>query len=104
MKDQIPEVIGMAIYIGIAVLALFVALVWIVFPFIVNSHAKKITSLLADINTKLQIQESLKQQERRASYSKCNCAHCGQPIEFQTIHSGNSIQCPHCKNETMLVS
>ena len=34
--------------------------------------------------------------------SKCNCQHCGEHIAFPNEAAGQTIECPHCKNETLL--
>jgi hypothetical protein len=104
MKDQIPEAIGMAIFIVLGVLALVVALVWIAFPFIVNSHAKKITALLESINSKLQVQQSVKQKESREVIAQCKCPNCGQKIEFPYGRQGESAPCPSCHNYVLLTA
>lgn len=35
-------------------------------------------------------------------YAKCNCQHCGGPIEFPAENNGDSAECPHCGAETIL--
>ncbi|HTB84963.1 MAG TPA: hypothetical protein VK742_15010 [Candidatus Sulfotelmatobacter sp.] len=34
--------------------------------------------------------------------SKCNCQHCGEYIAFPSEAAGQTVECPHCKNETSL--
>ncbi len=34
--------------------------------------------------------------------SKCDCQHCGGHIAFPSEAAGQTVECPHCKNETLL--
>lgn len=34
--------------------------------------------------------------------SKCECQHCGEHIAFPSEAAGETVECPHCKNETLL--
>jgi hypothetical protein len=34
--------------------------------------------------------------------SKCECQHCGEHIAFPSEAAGQTVECPHCKNETLL--
>lgn len=34
--------------------------------------------------------------------AKCDCIHCQNPIEFESEHSGETIDCPHCAKRTRL--
>ncbi len=33
---------------------------------------------------------------------KCECRRCGRTIEFETLHAGSTIPCPHCGKATMV--
>jgi hypothetical protein len=35
--------------------------------------------------------------------SKCDCQHCGGHIAFPSEAAGQTVECPHCKNETLLL-
>src|SRR5262245_10005945 len=35
-------------------------------------------------------------------FLKCNCQHCGSPIEFPAHGVGLEINCPHCGQTTLL--
>src|ERR1035441_7903363 len=37
-----------------------------------------------------------------ATYAKCLCRHCYEPIEFDSAHAGHVAPCPHCGKETDL--
>jgi Zn finger protein HypA/HybF involved in hydrogenase expression len=34
--------------------------------------------------------------------AKCDCQHCGGHIAFPSEAAGQTVECPHCKNETLL--
>jgi DNA-directed RNA polymerase subunit RPC12/RpoP len=34
--------------------------------------------------------------------AKCKCQHCGEHIAFPSEAAGQTVECPHCKNETLL--
>ena len=34
--------------------------------------------------------------------AKCDCQHCGGHIAFPSEAAGQAVECPHCKNETVL--
>lgn len=36
------------------------------------------------------------------AYLKTDCDHCSGPIEFPVQMSGESVECPHCKQQTQL--
>jgi DNA-directed RNA polymerase subunit M/transcription elongation factor TFIIS len=45
---------------------------------------------------------SLHQWKIMSEESKCDCQHCGGHIAFQSEAAGQKVECPHCKNETLL--
>ena len=47
------ELVGGVFFLALAVLALCVCIVWIVFPFTVNNHFKRLTKLQEEANEKL---------------------------------------------------
>ena len=34
--------------------------------------------------------------------AKCECEHCGEHIAFPSEAAGKTVECPHCKNVTLL--
>jgi len=42
------------------------------------------------------------QQNDPAKFVTCPCQHCNGGIEFEATHAGESVDCPHCKLETIL--
>ncbi len=34
---------------------------------------------------------------------KCDCRKCQRPIEFEALHAGSTIDCPHCGQPTVLI-
>jgi uncharacterized membrane protein len=35
-------------------------------------------------------------------FAKCNCTNCSGHIEFDTVHVGQQVNCPHCGLDTVL--
>jgi Zn finger protein HypA/HybF involved in hydrogenase expression len=35
-------------------------------------------------------------------WTRCTCNHCSGHLEFDAAHAGETIQCPHCKLDTVL--
>src|SRR5258708_36249549 len=35
-------------------------------------------------------------------WTVCSCSHCYGRLEFDAVHAGTVIQCPHCRKETVL--
>jgi cell division protein FtsL len=78
--------LGMVLYLIIAVVGIFISIVWIVFPFIVNSRLAKLQNEIAEGNQEVRnlVQEATKANQQLARIIDFNKKQASTPVTRKT--------------------